>query len=204
MLCYIQIQKNNSITTGKTLNKSWVAEESKPFSFNNVYYDRVYWRDRETTNNIKNIVFKDKINIYNLSMYFSLMKNVSSINYGGLNINTIINMSETYYFCDNLTGSPVCGSNVTDMSYTYGFCYSLKVDTSYFYSHNVSNAKNCFCGKSKYRRYNIHIPANSITLNTFLKNDANSIVGEAITWTNQGTYYYNTTYNIYIYPNSSL
>ena len=85
----------------------------------------------------------------------------------------------------------------------YG-CNNLSAGTSYFYSHNVSDATNCFYGKNNSRRYNIHVPANSTTLNTFLKNDANSIVGAAITWTNQGTYYYNTTYNIYIYPNSSL
>jgi hypothetical protein len=32
----------------------------------------------------------------------------------------------------------------------------------------------------------------------------NSLVGAAITWTNAGSYYYNTTYNIYIYSNTSM
>ena len=39
----LSFQKNNSITAGKTLNKSWVTEESKSFSFNNEY-DRAYWK----------------------------------------------------------------------------------------------------------------------------------------------------------------
>lgn len=119
----LSFQKNNSITAGKTLNKSWVTEESKPFSFNNEY-DRAYWKGSETVDNIKNIVFRDKINIYNLSMYFSSM-NISNINYGGLNINNVINMSKAYSSCGNLTGSPVCGNKVTNMSKTYCRCYKL-------------------------------------------------------------------------------
>ena len=118
--------------------------------------------------------------------------------------NKVTDMSSAYYYCYNLTGNPVCGNNVTNISGAYYGCRNLKAGTSYFYSHNVSNATCCFYGKNNSRRYNIHVPANSTTLNTFLKNDANSIVGVAITWTNQGTYYYNATYNIYIYPNSSL
>jgi len=56
-------------------------------------------------------------------------------------------------------------------------------------------------GKNNSRRYNIHCYNNSNTLNTLLiNNNAYSIVGANITWTNAGTYYYNTAYNIYIYP----
>uniref|UniRef100_UPI004028FC94 hypothetical protein n=1 Tax=Dialister succinatiphilus TaxID=487173 RepID=UPI004028FC94 len=120
----LSFQKNNSITAGKTLNKSWVTEEGKPFSFNNKY-DKVYWRGYGTANNIKNIVFRDKINIYNLSAYFSFMENINSINYSGLNINNVTNISYTYCRCYNFTGHPVCGNNVINMSFTYWYCNNL-------------------------------------------------------------------------------
>ena len=34
-------------------------------------------------------------------------------------------MSSTYYYCHSLTGSPVCGDNVTNMSSTYYYCNKL-------------------------------------------------------------------------------
>ena len=34
-------------------------------------------------------------------------------------------MCNTYYGCNNITGSPVCGNNVTNMSYTYYACSNL-------------------------------------------------------------------------------
>jgi YHS domain-containing protein len=37
----------------------------------------------------------------------------------------VTNMSNTYRNCANLTGSPVCGNNVTNMSYTYYGCANL-------------------------------------------------------------------------------
>ena len=46
------------------------------------------------------------------------------------------NMSWTYYNCRNLTGSPVCGNNVTNMSYTYHSCSNLYGDA---YLYNVTN-----------------------------------------------------------------
>ena len=118
--------------------------------------------------------------------------------------NNVTNMNNTYSNCYNLTGSPVCGNNVINMFSTYSNCRNLNEGTSYFYSHNVENANGCFYGKNNSRRYNIHIPANSTTLNTFLINNNNSIVNDNITWTNAGSYYYNSTYNIYIYPVESV
>ena len=115
--------------------------------------------------------------------------------------NNITNISYTYYGCTNLTGLPVCGPKVTNMYHAYYNCYNLSTGTSYFYSSNVNNAANCFYGKNSSRRYNIYVPANSTTLNTCLKNTSTtSLVGAAITWTNAGSYHYNTVYNIYIYP----
>jgi len=85
------------------------------------------------------------------------------------------------------------------MCNTYYGCVNLDGDI-YILSNKVSNAVNCFYGKNNSRIYNIHCYANSTTFNTLLINNVKSIVGAAITWTNDGTYYYNTAYNIYIYP----
>jgi hypothetical protein len=90
------------------------------------------------------------------------------------------------------------------MSYAYYNCNRLSASTVYWYSKNISNATNCFYGKNNSRRYNIHVPANSTTLNTLLINNTYSIVGAAITWTKSGSYYYNTAYNIRIYANTSM
>lgn len=124
--------------------------------------------------------------------------------------NNVTSMSYAYYGCRNLTGSPVCGNNVTSMAYTYYNCKNLNAGTFYFYSKNVSNARNCFYGKNNSRRYNIHVPANSTTLNTFIINNTYSLVGKAITWTTTTdvngviTRYYNATYNICIFVNTSM
>ena len=91
------------------------------------------------------------------------------------------------------------------MSYTYYNCRNLNAGTFYFRAKNITNIAKCFYGKNNSRRYNIHVPAGSNTLN-LIYNTTNtySIVGATITWTNSGQNFYNTTYNIYIYANSSL
>ena len=117
----------------------------------------------------------------------------------------VTNMSYTYYNCSNLTGSPVCGNNVTNMASAYYNCRNLNAGTFYFRAKNITNIAKCFYGKNTSRRYNIHIPAGSKTLNLIYNTtNAYSIVGATITWTNSGQNFYNTTYNIYIYANSSL
>ena len=136
---------------------------------------------------------------------------------------SVVNMSDAYEGCSNLAGPPVCGNNVTNMRYAYSNCYNLTGSSAcgnnvtnmhrayyncmnlsagnhYWYSSNISNALQCFHGKNNSRRYNIYVPANSTTLNTCLINNSRSLVGFAITWKNAGSYYYNTKYNIYIYP----
>ena len=69
-----------------------------------------------------------------------------------------------------------------------------------WYSKNITDVQGCFAGKNNSRRYNIHCYNNSTTLNTLLTNDTKSIVNATITWTKRTTYYYNTAYNIRIYP----
>ena len=119
--------------------------------------------------------------------------------------NNVTNMANAYFNCVNITGSPACGSSVTNMANTYKNCKNLNAGTFYFYSKNVANARNCFYGKNNSRRYNIHVPANSTTLNKFIKNTSTtSLVGATIIWTNNGTCWYNTTYNLYIYANTAM
>jgi hypothetical protein len=94
----------------------------------------------------------------------------------------------------------VCGNNVTNMIYTYYNCYNLNECTVNWYAPNIINAANCFYGKNNSRKYNIHVPANSKTFNTMIINNTKSLVGTSIRWTNNEICWYNTTYNIYIYP----
>ena len=107
-----------------------------------------------------------------------------------------------YCNCYNLTGSPACGENVTNMQGTYSNCKNL-YGNSYFYSSNVSAVQNCFYGRNTANILRIYTVKNSTTMTTLLKNDATSLVGATITWTDDTATngcYYNTQYNIYIYP----
>ncbi len=112
--------------------------------------------------------------------------------------NNVQYMSNTYQNCYNLTGSPVCGNNVTRMSSTYQNCYNLS-GNMYFYSNNIRDISNCFYGRNTSNRLNLYVHINSTT-NTTLHNKADNLVGKPITWTNAGSYQYNTAFNIYIYP----
>lgn len=116
-------------------------------------------------------------------------------------------MNTAYSNCYNLTGSPVCGSNVISMYDTYSYCTNLGTN-GYFYSNRINNAYMCFYERNTSRRLNLYVPSigrNSTynTLNTCLISNNKSLVGSSITWTNNMTtngYYYNASYNIYIYP----
>lgn len=113
------------------------------------------------------------------------------------------NVTSLYYAysgCSNLTGSPVCGNKVTNMGYTYYNCYNI-CGTSFFYSSNVTNIKNCFYGRNTANRLNIYTPVGSTTLTTCLTADANSMFGQAVTWTEdaENACWYNTAFNVYVY-----
>jgi hypothetical protein len=116
--------------------------------------------------------------------------------------NSVYSLGEAYFNCTNLTGSPVCGLGVDTMDHAYWNCYNL-FGNSYLYSLHVSNMRACFYGRNISNRLNLYVPANSTTLNTCLYNDYHSMIGTSITWTDDiitNSYYYNTQYNIYIYP----
>jgi hypothetical protein len=112
-------------------------------------------------------------------------------------------MSYAYYDCYKLTGSPVCGPNVTDMSGAYHSCRNLS-SNGYFYSNKIANVCNCFASRNTKKRLNLYVPANSTTLTTCLSTtSATSLTGGSITWTDSVATdgcYYNTARNIYIYP----
>jgi hypothetical protein len=108
-------------------------------------------------------------------------------------------MQCAYDNCYNLTGAPVCGKKVTDMYETYYRCYNLH-GNAYFYSSNIQNVKGCFFNRKNTRRLNIYTLTNSVSNTTLHYTNSASLVGYSITWTNAGTYQYNTKYNIYIYP----
>jgi hypothetical protein len=139
--------------------------------------------------------------------------------------NNVKDMSYAYYGCTSITGAPLCGPNVTNMSNTYRNCtgltgyaiagpnvtniagayYGCKNIKSnvYLLSNKITNVANCFGNLNTTTPLNIYVPANSTTLTTCLYTNAQSLVGNNISWTNQVStngYYFNTAYNIYIYP----
>jgi hypothetical protein len=113
----------------------------------------------------------------------------------------VTNMRGTYYSCTGLTGSPVFSNNVTDIGSAYYSCFRLSAGNVYMRSNNISNVRNCFYEKNNSRRYDIYAHQGTTTWNTLYTSDANSIVGNDITWTNYANGgFYNTLYNIYVLP----
>jgi hypothetical protein len=87
------------------------------------------------------------------------------------------------------------------MYYTYYNCYNTKGNT-YFYSNSIQNVRNCFYNRNTSNMLNIYVHVGTTT-NTYVhRNNAQSLVGTNITWTNDtaNNCQYNTQYNIYIYP----
>ena len=113
--------------------------------------------------------------------------------------NNVTNMAYAYYNCRNLTGSPVCGNNVINMANAYSLCNNLW-GNAYFLSPNVANVANCFYRRNVRKRLNIYVQAGSTTNTVVHYNNTFSLTGASITWTNAGSYQYNTASNIYIYP----
>ena len=112
----------------------------------------------------------------------------------------VTNMAWAYAYCYNLTGAPVCGNNVTNMAYAYYNCKNLW-GNAYVLSPNVTNVASCFYGRNVSKRLNIYVQAGSTTNTVVHYNNMSSLTGGfSITWTNAGSYQYNTASNIYIYP----
>ena len=63
--------------------------------------------------------------------------------------------------------------------------------------------RNCFYNRNNSTSLKLYIKNGSTTLNTALITNTSSMVGNSIVWTDDTAvngYYYNTQYNIYIYP----
>ena len=135
-------------------------------------------------------------NVTNMSSTYKNCRKITGTPVCGNNV-TMINYA--YENCISLIGSPVCGANVTSMINTYYNCYNLK-GNAYFYSDKIANMKSCFTNRYTNSVLKIYVNNGTTSLNTMLRNNASSMVGKSITWTNSGSYYYNTQYNIYIYP----
>ena len=115
----------------------------------------------------------------------------------------VTNMYRAYYNCRNLTGSPICGPNVTNMSQTYHNCTNL-AENAYFYSERINDSYACFYNRNTSRILRLYVKNNSTTLTSALQTASYySLVGSTISWTDDlatNGCYYNTKYNIYIYP----
>jgi hypothetical protein len=110
----------------------------------------------------------------------------------------VSSMAYTYYNCYKLTGSPVCGPKVTAMDGTYQNCYNLYGDM-FVYSDNVSSANYCFSGRNTSKQLNIFVNFGTDSYNTFT---GTPIANETLTLTNAGDgsiYRWNDWYNIVIF-----
>ena len=116
--------------------------------------------------------------------------------------NNVTNMYCAYEGCYKLSGSAVIGPNVTNASYAYANCYNLS-SKAIVYSNQVYDMRGCFSNRNTATRLDVYLPAEGATLQNSLYNDYRSIVGTDIEWTNDVTTngcYYNTAFNIYLYP----
>ena len=107
-------------------------------------------------------------------------------------------MANAYRDCWSLTGSPVCGPNVTNMRWAYYNSPNL-YGNMYVYSDNVSNADYCFFGRNKDKQLTISVNFGTVSYNTFT---GGPIANERLTLTNAGNgsiYCWNDWYNIVIF-----
>ena len=116
--------------------------------------------------------------------------------------NNVIDMKCAYKNCFNLTGSPVCGPNVNTMYQTYARCYNLS-GSLVMYSDNITNMSGCFANRYNTKELKIFVHPNTTSLTSVLKSDTSSIMGVAMTWTDDmatNGCYYNSMYNVKVYP----
>ena len=90
-----------------------------------------------------------KLNLDTLNWKYDLVKNLANTYDGCWNLTgspvcgpNVIDMSGTYNCCSNITGSPVCGNNVTNMANAYYDCGNLT--GSPVCGNNVTNMANVY------------------------------------------------------------
>jgi hypothetical protein len=120
---------------------------------------------------------------------------------------SVTTMNNSYAGCTNITTGTI-GPNVVTARNAYSNCTKLK--NLYIYSNKIKEPYNIVRGKSNSVRLNIYFP--STGPNTYYNTHYSiiedmyygSITGTNITWTQSGSNYYNTAYNIYLYPVSNV
>ena len=138
--------------------------------------------------------------------------NMANTYYGCKSLTTAVcgdnvtNMSHAYSICTNLT-TAVCGDNVTNMHFAYYGCTKIQ-GNMYIYSKYVIDFNECFQNRDVSNMLNLYIQNGSTSLTSAMKaTSSTSLTGTAISWTNEMSNmgcYYNTAYNIYIYPVSNV
>ena len=168
-------QKDDTVAPGKTLTASYTGYEdtsSPPWNgqqknFKSVSFDGMvaptnmamwFYNSRNMVANISNFtnLVMDKVTYMRQS--YSNCLNLTGSPVCGSNV---IDFVSTYYNCRNLTGQPVCGRNVNRMFQTYSNCVNL-TGTPVF-GNNVTNISYAYSNCSNLNAGNIYIYAKNIT-----------------------------------------
>ena len=128
-------QEGDEVESGKTLTASYTGFEDINTS--------PPWNGKQNTFN--SVSFNTEIAPKSMYYWFYNAGNMKAYinSFTNLNINNVTSMFRTYYYCSNLTGSPVCGNNVIDMSYAYYYCRNLT--GSPVCGSNVTNISYTYC-----------------------------------------------------------
>ena len=95
------------------------------------------------------------------------------------------------------------------MECTYNGCTNLSCN-AYFYSKYLNGIRNCFYVRNTSAPLKVYVPMNSKTFHTVYHRNVYgdySLIGRSITWTDDmltNNCYYNTAYNLYLYPVESV
>ena len=112
-------QIGTDVEEGKTLVASYTGFVNTSYNFGSY----APWLGKR--NNITHVLFKDDIATDSMSFWFYGARNLTTVDFININWSSLRNIAYAYYNCYNLTGSPVCGNNVTNMYMTYSGCYNL-------------------------------------------------------------------------------
>ena len=115
----IVFQRGNIPSSGKSLQASYSGFDGKIFT--NARH--LPWHSY--LNQITNVSFGENVSTKSMTLWFNSAQNLTTINWANFNLDSVVDMTNTFYWCTNLKGSPVCGNNVNRMSNTYKECSNL-------------------------------------------------------------------------------
>lgn len=137
-------------------------------------------------NEIKTVVFKDKIKPKTCYWWFGYADALTSITgLDKLDTENVTNMGDMFYNCSSLTSLDLSSfntKNVTDMSYMFWDCYDLtSLDISSFNTANVTNMNIMFqsCSKLKTIYASSLFTTNAVSSSFDMFWDCTSLVGGA-------------------------